>query len=329
MSDVVVGIDLGGTYIKAAAITREKKILAKDSWPTNAASGPDAVIGAMAEMTEHILAEAGVRRDQLIAVGVGSPGPLNWQTGVIYEAPNLAGWRNVHLTARMNELLGVPCFLENDANAACFGEYWLGAGQGCETMCVLTLGTGVGGGLVIFGQLLRGLDGTAAELGHMIIHHGGRKCGCGARGCLESYASVTGLVRTATEGLEAGAESALRGLCGGDLRALTGKMVFEAAEQGDAFAKSVFRDTGEWLGVGIAGLVNMLNPEKVVLCGGMTAAGDLLLEPVRRTVQETAFEVPARRVQILAAGLGGDSGVLGAAGCALARLETAGVPVRE
>jgi glucokinase len=321
MTEVVVGVDLGGTNIKVAAVTREKEILAKDSWPTNAATGPEPVIDTMAQMVEHILEKAGIRRSQLLAVGVGSPGPLNWQTGIIYETPNLPGWNNVPLTALMETRLTTPCFLENDANAACFGEYWLGAGQGCETMCVLTLGTGVGGGIVVFSRLLRGLDGTAGELGHMIVQRGGRKCGCGSHGCLESYASVTGLVRTATEGLEAGEHSVLQGMCGGDFRALTGKMVCEAAEGGDLFARRVFRETGEWLGTGIAGLINMLNPEKVILCGGMIAAGDLLFDPVRETAYDLAFEVPARRAQILPAGLGADSGVIGAAGCALNRLE--------
>ncbi len=321
MSDVVVGVDLGGTNIKVAAITREKEILAKDSRPTNAADGPEAVIGTMAAMVEDVLTAAGCSRDRLLAVGVGSPGPLNWQTGVVYEAPNLSGWNNVHLTSMMETRLNTPCFLENDANAACFGEYWLGAGQGCETMCVLTLGTGVGGGIVVFGQLLRGLDGTAAELGHMIVHRGGRRCGCGAHGCLEAYASVTGLVCTAREGLEKGEQSTLREMCGGDFRALTGKMVFDAAASSDTFAQRVFKETGEWIGIGIAGLINMLNPEKVILCGGMIAAGDLLLEPVRRTAYDLAFEVPGRRAQILPAGLGGDAGVIGAAGCALSRLE--------
>ncbi|HEO71762.1 MAG TPA: ROK family protein, partial [Candidatus Hydrogenedentes bacterium] len=208
-------------------------------------------------------------------------------------------------------------------NVACYGEYWLGAGQGVDSMVLLTLGTGVGGGIVLFGELLRGIDGTAAEIGHLKVQRDGRPCGCGSRGCLEAYASVTGMVRTAIEGIGGGRKTRLRDMCGGDTERITGEMISDAVAEGDSFARWVMEETATWLGLGIASLVNLLNPEKVVLCGGMIAAGDALFDPVRKTVLENAFEVPAKRAEIVAAGLGADSGVLGAAGCALARLNTA------
>ncbi|HIJ64440.1 MAG TPA: ROK family glucokinase [Candidatus Hydrogenedentes bacterium] len=321
MSEVVVGIDLGGTNVRAAVVTREKEILTKASMPTNAARGPEAVMAVMQAAAEAVLTAAKVAPKDVLAVGIGSPGPLNWQTGVVYEAPNLPGWENVPLAQRMQERLHAPCFLDNDANVACYGEFWLGAGQGCENMALLTLGTGVGGGLVVFGRLVRGIDGTAAELGHIKVRRDGRLCGCGARGCLEAYASVTGMVRTAVKGIKADRSTVLKDLCGNDLGALTGKMISDAAEQGDAFARWVIEETGIWLGVGISSIINALNPEKIVLCGGMIAAGDLLFEPIRRTARELSFDVPANRAEIVPAGLGADSGVIGAAGCGLERYD--------
>lgn len=322
MSKVVVGIDLGGTFVKTALVSDEKKVIAKDSRPTQAEGGPSMVIDVMTQAVRDLAAKAGINLREVLAVGVGAPGPLNWQEGVVFTLPNLPGWKNVPLAETMRKRLGVPCFVDNDANAACYGEYWMGAGQGTQSMAVFTLGTGVGGGMVVFGQLLRGIDGTAAELGHLKVQRDGRLCGCGSRGCLEAYASVTGMVRTAVEGLDGHKNSTLYKLSGGDTKQITGKMISDAAQQGDPFARWVFNETATWLGLGIASLVNLQNPEKVVLCGGMIAAGDMLFEPVRATVRANSFEVPGNRCQIVPAGLGPDSGVLGSAGCALSRIET-------
>ncbi len=322
MSEVIVGVDLGGTNVKIAVVSRDKRILAKDSRPTHAERGPEGVMDVMEEGVRHVLEAAGVTMDEVLAVGFGAPGPLNWQTGVVYRLPNLPGWKDVPLAQTMRERLGATCFLDNDANAAAYGEYWLGAGQGTQSMVVLTLGTGVGGGVVVFGKLLRGIDGTAAELGHLKVQRGGRLCGCGQRGCLEAYASVSGMVKTAIEALlEASGESVLKEMAGGEMENVTGRMISDAAEQGDPVALRVFEETAAWLGLGIGSIINYQNPERVVLCGGMIAAGDLLFTPVREAARANCFKVPGRRCEIVPAGLGGDSGVLGAAGCALARYE--------
>lgn len=324
MSEIVIGVDLGGTNVKTALVSRERELLAKDSRPTNAEGGPEAVMDVMEQSIRDLLKAEAIRLDEILAVGFGAPGPMNWQTGVVYSPPNLPGWNNVPLAQRMHERLeGVPCFVDNDANVACYGEYWMGAGRGTESMVVLTLGTGVGGGVVVFGQLLRGIDGTAAELGHLKVQRDGRLCGCGSRGCLEAYASVSGMVETALEGLAHKKTSpGLMALCGGDMTAIDGKMIFDAAQQGDAFAQWVFEETATWLGLGIASIINYQNPEKVVLCGGMIEAGEILFGPVRRVAKANCFKVPGDRCEIVPAGLGSDSGVLGCAGCALARFET-------
>ncbi len=321
MSEVFIGVDLGGTNVKTALVTAERELIAKDSRPTDANAGPGGVMDVMEQSVRDLLQSNGLSMEQVAAAGFGAPGPMDWKTGVVFSPPNLPGWKNVPLAEEMKKRLGIACFVDNDANVACYGEYWMGAGRGAQSIVVFTLGTGVGGGIVVFGQLLRGIDGTAAELGHIKVQRDGRLCGCGSHGCLEAYSSVTGMVRTAVEGLEKGGESSLREMCQQDISKITGKMISEAAEQGDAFAKMVFTETATWLGLGIASMVNVLNPEKAVLCGGMIAAGDMLFEPVRKTVFKNAFEVPAKRCEIVPAGLGGDAGVLGCAGCALARYE--------
>ena len=321
MSELIIGVDLGGTNAKTAVVTRDRRVLAKDSRPTEAEGGPEAVMRVMVESIDAALKQAGATRSDVLAAGFGAPGPMNWQTGVVFSPPNLPGWKDVPLAAQMQKRLGFPCFIDNDANVACYGEFWLGAGQGADSIVLLTLGTGVGGGIVVFGQLLRGIDGTAGEIGHLKVMRDGRMCGCGSRGCLEAYGSVTGMVRTAVEGINEGRKTSLLKMAGGDVSKITGKMISEALAAGDEFAGWVMKETATWLGLGISSLVNLLNPEKVILSGGMIAAGEALFEPIRATVKANSFEVPARRAQILAAGLGADSGVIGAAGVALARYQ--------
>jgi len=296
VSKLVAGIDLGGTFVKTAVVNGQGQIMAKSSRPSNASGGPNAVMDAMEEGVDAVLREARMSRKDLAAAGIGAPGPMNWQSGVVYSPPNLPGWKDIPLAQLMIDRLGVPC--------------------------CLTLGTGVGGGIVVFGKLLRGIDGTAAEIGHLCVMRGGRQCNCGAKGCLEQYGSVTGMLKTAIEGMQEGRKTLLTELCKGDTSRLTGKMVSDAAEAGDEYARWVIEETGRWLGIGIASLVNLLNPEKVVLTGGMIGAGEMLFKPIRETVNAQAFAVPAKRAQIVAADLGGDAGVVGSAGCALDRLKT-------
>lgn len=320
MSDVLIGVDLGGTNIKSAAVSRDGRVLGKDSRPTEAELGLEGVLKNIDASVRSLLEKAGITFQDVIAAGVGAPGPMNWQTGVVFSPPNLPGWKDVPLADLLSQRWHVPCFVDNDANVACYGEFWLGAGREVDSMVLLTLGTGVGGGIVVMGQLLRGPDGTAGEIGHLCVSRGGRQCNCGAKGCLETYASVTGMVRTALEGIQQGKNTVLKEMCGGDYSGLTGKMISDAAAAGDEFALWVVQETGKWLGTAIGSLINLLNPEKVVLAGGMIAAGDLLFAPIRETARRQSFEVPGKRAMIVPAALDPDSGVIGAAGCALERL---------
>lgn len=318
---VLAGVDLGGTNVKIAIVSQDREVLARGSFPTEAEKGPEAVMRVMEQGVFQVLKEVGKQPEDLLTAGLGAPGPMNWQTGVVYSPPNLPGWKDVPLGELMQARLGCPCYVDNDANVACYGEYWLGAGKDAQSMAVLTLGTGVGGGVVVFGQLLRGIDGTAGELGHLKVQRDGRLCGCGSRGCLEAYASVGGLVRTAAEAMSNGEKTILAEMSNNNPDHITGEMVFTAAQQNDPVARWAFEETGAWLGLGIASIIHYQNPEKVVLCGGMIAAGDVLFDAVRRTVRANTFPVPGQRCEIVSAGLGADSGVLGAAGCALERYQ--------
>ena len=275
----------------------------------------------MVEGVDAALQAAKVRRADVLAAGIGAPGPMNWQTGVVFAPPNLPAGKTFPGPA-LRERLQIPVYVDNDANVACYGEFWLGVGRNVDSMVLLTLGTGVGGGIVLMGQLLRGPDGTAGEIGHLCVKRDGRQCNCGAKGCLEQYASVSGMLKTARKRIEQGGlNTFLLEMCGGDLDSLTGKMISDAVEQGDTFAKWVMEETGRWLGTGIGSIINLLNPEMVVLGGGMIGAGDVLFNPVRETARAQSFDVPGKRAEIIPAALGGDAGVISAAGCALNRVE--------
>jgi glucokinase len=315
---VVLGLDLGGTNMVGAALTTEGKLVAKSKVPTEASGGLEHVLGRMADCLEDVLEECGCAREDVLAAGVGAPGPLNQQTGVVYTPPNLPGWKDVPLADELNRRLNVAVFIENDANCAAYGENWLGAGRDFKDLICLTLGTGVGGGIILNNELVRGVDGTAGEIGHLIIEMNGRKCNCGSHGCLEQYGSATGIVSTAREAIEQGEGTVLTEIVP-DLTKLTAKDVSVAMDQGDEVARRVITQTGEFLGIGIASLVNLLNPEVVVLCGGVIAAGEALFKPIRETVKKRAFPVPSTRARIVPSVLGDDAGVIGAAGVALSR----------
>jgi glucokinase len=210
----------------------------------------------------------------------------------------------------------VPAFLEGDANAACWGEHWVGAGRGVSDMVMITLGTGVGGALIVGGRLIRGIDDTGGHIGHVPVEPEGAPCGCGRRGCLEAYASATNTVRRFREAAADGAETALRPHPG-----LTAKEIFEAAVAGDALARRTIELTGTYVGVVLGGLANVLNPELCCVAGGMIGAGDMLFGPMRRAMREHCFPAPGQRLRIVPAELGEPAGIIGAAGCALRRVQ--------
>jgi len=316
----IIGVDLGATNIHSLLMSEEGEILARDFRPTLGQEGREKTISQIVSSIKS-LQEKGKNLgvSSFLGIGVGSPGPLNVEKGVIYHSPNIQEWENLPLVNILQERLGLPVFLENDANAAALGEWWRGAGRGVNYFFLLTLGTGIGGGIVINGEIYHGAWDAGAELGHMIIKEGGMICGCGARGCLEAYAAAPGVVKRAKAVMKQGHSTLLYQLTGGDENALTAEMVFKAAKEGDEVARYVVEETGKYLGVGIGSLINILNPELVILAGGMTKAGDILFNPIRKYAKLNSLKANRENVKIVPAKLGEDAGAVGAIATVLKR----------
>jgi glucokinase len=313
----IIGVDLGGTNIVAGAMTADGlHHLAMRSIPTNSSVGDEGVAERIVGLVEGVfldaISETGATRSDFIGIGVGAPGPLDREHGIILVAPNL-GWKDFPLRKRIQDRLHLPTTLDNDANCATYGEWWQGAAKGGRNVIGLTIGTGIGGGLILDGALFHGSSDMAGEIGHTTIDLNGRHCKCGNYGCLEAYASGPAIARRAVEAIEAGYESRLAGYVGGDLAAITAQTVYDAAHDGDELALEVVGDTARFLGAGISNLLNIFNPEVVVVCGGVTQAGDRLFVPLRREVARRAFKPAVAVCRILPGELVGTAGVYGAA----------------
>ena len=309
----ILGIDIGGTKLAVGVVGPDGRMLAEARRPSGAADGPDAVIGRILEMARTTVAAAGLGLEQLDRIGIGCGGPLDPWRGVVLNALNNPGWIDIPITDRIGSALGRPAFLDNDANAAALGEHRFGAGRGVANMVYLTISTGVGGGVIADSLLLRGVSGNAAELGHLTVDAHGRPCHCGGIGCLEEYCSGTNIAVRAREALAASDEpSPLR-----DADALTAADVTAAVTAGDPLATRIWDETTTLLGAGIASMIHAFNPALVVLGGGVTRAGDLLLEPVRRAVAARTMPWLHEMVRIVPAELGDRTGILGAVAVAL------------
>ncbi|MGH7613519.1 MAG: ROK family protein [Gemmatimonadales bacterium] len=307
----IVGVDVGGTNIVVGTVAQDgSELVGVVSEPTRSEEGPDAVVERIITLSRASMAQAPGK--DIAGVGIGSPGPLDTKTGVVLLTPNL-GWVNMPLRDRVVAGLGLPATLDNDANCAIFGEWWRGAARGTEFVVGLTVGTGIGGGIVLHGDVYHGASDIAGEIGHMTIDSTGRRCKCGNYGCLEAYASGPAIAARAVEGIEAGAESALPTYVAGDLSLITAQVVYEAAHDGDAYALEVVRDTAKFLGAGVASIINIFNPQVVVICGGVTLAGDKLFVPLRSEVRRRAFRPAVEVCRILPGELPGTAGVWGAA----------------
>jgi glucokinase len=312
----VVGVDLGGTNISVGVLPIDGgPPLALNAEKTEAARGAKFVVDRIVSMVngaiDTVAEEEAGSRDDFAGVGIGSPGPLNRETGTIINTPNL-GWRNFPLRDLIANAVGLPAVLDNDANCATYGEWWLGAGRDVDTLIGLTLGTGIGGGIVLNGKIFHGASDAAGEFGHMTIDSTGRKCNCGNYGCLEAYASGPAIALRAVEGIQAGTETMLPELVHGRLDEITAATVYEGAVLGDPYANEVMKETAKFLGTGIANLVNLFNPQMVVVSGGVTRAGDHLFGALRAEVRRRAFKSAADACQIVPAKLMGTAGVVGA-----------------
>ena len=311
----VVGIDIGGTNLVVGCVAEDGSALhGVVSEPTRAESGSDDVMERLLALARRSMSETrtAVPGVQFSGVGVGAPGPLDRTRGVVLLTPNL-GWTNMPLRERVSKGLGLPAALDNDANCAVLGEWWIGAAKGARNAVGITIGTGIGGGLIVNGEMVHGASDCAGEIGHVTIETEGRRCKCGNYGCLEAYASGPAIARRAVEEVESGGVSRLAEFAGGNLLDVTAQTVYEAASHGDVVALQVVSETARYLGAGIANLVNVLNPEVVVVCGGVTMAGDGLFVPLRREVVRRAFRPAVDACKIVPGLLTGSAGVYGAA----------------
>jgi glucokinase len=313
----IIGVDLGGTNIVVGAMTMDgSQHLSMRSIPTQASLGDEGVAHRIVTLVEQVILdtikETGIARSDFIGVGVGAPGPLDRERGIVLVAPNL-GWLNFPLRDRVHDRLGLPTTLDNDANCATFGEWWQGAARGSRNVVGLTIGTGIGGGLILNGALYHGASDMAGEVGHTTIDLNGRHCKCGNYGCLEAYASGPAIATRAREVMvrEEG-ESVIPSMVNGRFEDITAQIVYDAAKAGDAVASEIVRDTARYLGAGIANLLNIFNPDTVVIAGGVTAAGDTLFVPLRAEVRRRAFSPAVRAAKIVPGTLPGTAGVVGA-----------------
>ncbi|MFQ5704584.1 MAG: ROK family protein [Gemmatimonadales bacterium] len=313
---MIVGVDVGGTNVVVGTMSESgDDLYGLVTEPTLKELGPDAVVDQIVQMVDRSIASTrqmlGEDNIEIIGMGIGSPGPLDTASGTVLLTPNL-GWTDMPLRDRVSAATGLPATLDNDANCAALGEWWKGAAQGGRVVLGITIGTGIGGGIVLDGQIFHGASDVAGEIGHASINQTGRLCKCGNYGCLEAYASGPAIAQRATEGIEAGSASRLPEYVGGDLSKITAKSVSEAARDGDEFCLDVIRETAQYLGGAIANLVNIFNPDYVVVCGGVTLAGDDLFEPLRNQVRLRAFRPAVLACTIAAGTLTGTAGVYGA-----------------
>ena len=307
MKEIVLAADLGGTNLRMAAVDREGKILHRTKHNTPQSNRADEIVSAIAEAAQECLS-AVKKKGWIKAFGAALPATLNAPAGIILKAPNLPALDGFRFSATVSDELNLPVVLENDANAAAIGENWLGASKGFSNSICVTLGTGVGGGIILNCNILRGVDGPAGEIGHICVEPIGEPCGCGSRGCVEQYSSATAIVRLTRELENHYPKSILQ-----NKTRLTSLDVYEAGKTGDELALEVFRKMGFYLGIALADLVNVLNPEIIVIGGGASAGWDLFINHVQDQIRKRAFDEPAARAKIVRAELGDDAGILGAA----------------
>jgi len=309
----VLAIDLGGTKIAAALISPDNRVIDKTHSLTLVSEGLQAVTSRIFSMIDRLLSEGNTGSAQLDGIAIAAAGAIDTDKGLITSSPNLPGWINVPLRDIVSKRYGIYTCLLNDANAAALAEHRLGAGRGTTNLIYLTVSTGIGGGIIVNGELYSGTSGCAGELGHMTIDANGPECNCGNRGCLEALASGTAVANEAKRRIKEGDCSLLTDIVSGDLEGITAEKVAMAAHSGDRLAMEVISRAAGYLGVGMVNLVNIFNPEMIIIGGGLSKMGELLLEPARQVVEQRAFPLCAGTVRIVTAELGDDAGVLGAA----------------
>lgn len=304
-----IGIDVGGTNIKFALVNNKGEILYSNSIPTRSEMGYEYTVNNMKQAISTLLEETNSNKTNIEGIGFGFPGQIDYKNGIVKHSTNIPGWNNVPITDIIEKEFGIPAKIDNDVRVATLGELNYGAGKGCENLICITVGTGIGSGIVINGKIVRGASNAAGEIGHIKLFYNDKKlCGCGDYGCLEAYVSGPSIVEMANDYIRGGKSTKYREMAEGEI---TPYIVAQAAMQGDGVAKQIFTIMGEYLGTGLASVVNLLNPEKIIIGGGVAGCGDLLLAPVKETLLKRAMPISANAVEIVPAQLGNNAGVIG------------------
>lgn len=311
MKKYVIGVDLGGTKISTAISTIEGNILANVVLPTKAEEGETAVLGRIVQSIDEVIVGSSTSIDEVEAIGIGSPGPLDAKKGIIITTPNLP-FKDYNLVQPLKEKYNIPVYLDNDANAAAIGEYMFGAGKGKESIVYFTVSTGVGGGAVLDGKVYRGHTSNALEIGHTTVDPNGPRCNCGNLGCLEAMSSGTAIAKKGKEAVSTNVETSLK-----KYDTVTSYEVFKEAEAGDEVAKDIIDNALTYLGIGVANAIATFDPEMIIIGGGVSKAGDIVFDTVKKVVNKRCFKSMAESCEIVPAGLGSDAGVVGAVALAI------------
>lgn len=313
MTEFAIGIDLGGTYTKLALVDTSGRISRRAKLSTTVYKTREELVAAIIYEVKVILARARIFPKALLGVGIGVPGLVDFDRGLVHTLTNVPGWKNTPLKKMLEAKLKVPVLVDNDVNVMALGECRFGAGKGAKNLVCITLGTGVGGGIMINGRLYRGCTFSAGEVGHMPLKEEGLSCNCGGYGCLERYVGNRYIVEEIKGEIRGGNPTAIKGLVHDDLSAITPEVISKAALNGDRLSIDFWDTVGKRIGVTLAGIVNLLNPERIIIGGGVADAGKPLFKSIRNTVNERALPVPRKAVKILKAKLGNEAGVIGAA----------------
>jgi glucokinase len=310
-----IGCDLGGTNLRAAVVDVEiGDVLHHKSIPTLAREGHDVVMERMGALFLQVIQSAGLQKDDIGGIGIGVPGVLDLEKGETLFLPNLPGtWPHIPLRDTITLHTGLPTALLNDVRSITNGEWRFGAGRGVDTIAVFAVGTGIGGGLVVNGQLHLGIGGTGGELGHTMIDFNGPRCGCGNNGCLEAYASGPAIAAMGMKAVSQGLTTQIGDLCNYDLNRITPELIAKAAEAGDEIAREIYEQAGFSIGIAAANICASIGPRRIIIGGGVAQAGDLLLEPIRRTILERVRIMPVEKVEVVPSQLGDNAGVIGVA----------------
>lgn len=313
MDKFIVGVDLGGTNIKISIFDVNFNKLMELRKATEANRGPSYVLTKIGDMVNNMLMNLNIKEDSVYCMGMGIPGLLDPKEGKSYFSPNFPGWENIEVVKEMNKRFSFPIFIDNDVRVNLYGEWKFGAGVGVNNLVLITLGTGVGSGIVMDGRVLYGATASAGEIGHMNMYREGRPCKCGSSGCYSRYVSAVGIINTFKEKLQQGKNSIIEQWIGNELDGLSPKMISDAYDLGDSLAYEVINETAEILGFGLANVVNIFNPEMIILGGGVSLAGDKLLEPARHIMKKHALKVSSNACTLVQAKLGDSAGMIGAA----------------